>query len=367
MSTGFFWDEKCFWHGGGDFAFTLPLGGLVQPMSTGGLPENPETKRRLKNLMDVTGLLSELDTGSHSEASVEDLLRVHPREFLEKFKTLSDENGGTIGLNIPFSKGGFEIASLSAGLAKGAVFSVLKGINQNSYALSRPPGHHCLRDLPNGFCLLSNISIAVEAALAEKLTERVAIVDWDVHHGNGTEAIFYDRADVLTISVHQDRCYPIDTGAASDIGVDMGEGYNMNIPLPAGGGHALYVEAMERLILPRLREFQPDIIIIACGFDASAIDPLARMLATSETFGQLTKFVMGAANELCSDRLAMVHEGGYSEVYVPFCGHRVIQELSSSSIKADDPYKFLFESRQPNQRVQNFYSELITELEQFFF
>ena len=131
MSTGFFWDEKCFWHGGGDFAFTLPLGGLVQPMSTGGLPENPETKRRLKNLMDVTGLLSELDTGSHSEASIEDLLRVHPREFLEKFKTLSDKNGGTIGLNIPFSKGGFEIASLSAGLAKGAVFSVLKGINQN--------------------------------------------------------------------------------------------------------------------------------------------------------------------------------------------------------------------------------------------
>jgi len=215
--------------------------------------------------------------------------------------------------------------------------------------------------------LLSNISIAVEAALAEKLTERVAIVDWDVHHGNGTEAIFYDRADVLTISIHQDRCYPIDTGAATDIGVDRGEGYNMNIPLPPGGGHTLYLEAMERLILPRLREFQPDIIIIACGFDASAIDPLARMLATSETFGQLTKFVMSAAHELCSDRLSMIHEGGYSEVYVPFCGHRVIQELSNSSIKAEDPYKFLFESRQPSKRVQNFYSELITELEQFFF
>ena len=91
------------------------------------------------------------------------------------------------------------------------------------------------------------------------------------------------------------------------------------------------------------------------------------MLATSETFGQLTKFVMGAAHELCNDRLSMIHEGGYSEVYVPFCGHRVIQELSNSSIKAEDPYKFLFESRQPSQRVQNFYSELITELEQFFF
>ena len=153
MSTGFIWDERCFWHAGGDFAFTLPLGGLVQPMSTSGLPENPETKRRLKNLMDVTGLLNELDTRSHSEASFEDLLRVHPQKFLENFKALSDKNGGTIGLNIPFTKGGFEIASLSAGLAKEAIFSVLKGTNQNSYALSRPPGHHCLPDLPNGFCL----------------------------------------------------------------------------------------------------------------------------------------------------------------------------------------------------------------------
>ena len=365
MKTSFLWDERCFWHGGGDFAFTLPLGGLVQPMASGGLPENPETKRRLKNLLDVTGLLSELDSKSSAQVSYEDLLRVHPKTLLDNFKALSDADGGQIGLNIPFTKGGFEMAALSAGLAKEAIFSVLKNKNTNAYALSRPPGHHCLPDLPNGFCLLSNIGIAVEAAIDEKLTDRVAIIDWDVHHGNGTEAVFYNRADVLTISIHQERCYPIDSGDIRDIGVDDGEGYNMNIPLPPGGGHKLYLEVMERLVLPRLRKFKPDMIVIACGFDASAIDPLARMLATSDTFGELTRFAMLAAQELCNDRLALVHEGGYSEVYVPFCGHRVIAELSGSSIIAADPYKKIFDARQPNEQLDKFYSGLIKEFHDF--
>jgi acetoin utilization deacetylase AcuC-like enzyme len=367
MKTGFLWDERCFWHAGGDFAFTLPLGGLVQPMAAGGLPENPETKRRFKNLLDVTGLLNELDSKSSSEVSYEELLRVHPKSFLDNFKSLSDADGGKIGLNIPFTKGGFEIATLSAGLAKGAIFSVLKKENKNAYALSRPPGHHCLPDLPNGFCLLSNIGIAVEAAIAQKLTDRVAIIDWDVHHGNGTEAVFINRPDVLTISMHQERCYPIDSGDITDVGIGKGEGYNMNIPLPPGGGHNLYLEVMERLILPRLRIFKPDIIVIACGFDASAIDPLARMLATSETFGELTKLAMHAANELCDNKLAMVHEGGYSEVYVPFCGHRVIREMTGSSIIAEDPYKIIFKARQPNEKLNQFYSNLITEYYDFFF
>jgi acetoin utilization deacetylase AcuC-like enzyme len=107
---------------------------------------------------------------------------------------------------------------------------------ENAYALSRPPGHHCLPDFPNGFCLLNNIAIAVEAAMAEGLSQRVAVIDWDVHHGNGTEAIFYDRDDVLTISIHQERNYPQDSGDFEDRGSDAGEGYNLNIPLPPGAG-----------------------------------------------------------------------------------------------------------------------------------
>lgn len=365
--TGFFWDEKCFWHAGGDFAFTVPLGGLVQPLAAGGLPENPETKRRLKNLMDVTGLTEEVMSRSAPEATWDDLARIHPENFLRKFKEMSDAGGGSLGLRTPFAQGGYEMATLSAGLSKGALFSVLQGETRNAYALSRPPGHHCLPDFPNGFCLLANIAIAVEAALAHGLTDRVAVIDWDVHHGNGTEAIFYDRDDVLTISLHQERNYPMDSGDAEDRGVGVGEGYNMNIPLPPGGGHALYMEAMERLVLPALNDFRPDVIIVACGYDAAAIDPLSRMMATAETFRALTEAAMEAAADLCGSRLVLVHEGGYSEVYVPFCGHNVLQQMSGSQIIAADPLAETFNLRQPSERLARMHSEFITDLEGFFF
>ncbi|MEP3279082.1 MAG: hypothetical protein ABJO38_21925, partial [Stappiaceae bacterium] len=226
---------------------------------------------------------------------------------------------------------------------------------------------HCLPDFPNGFCLLANIAIAIEAAKASGLTERVAVLDWDVHHGNGTEAIFYDRDDVLTISLHQEYNYPLDTGAAEDRGRDAGIGFNMNIPLPPGAGHQIYLEAVERLVLPKLRNFQPDVIIVACGYDAAAIDPLSRMMATADTFGRMTAMVMNAASELCDGRLVLVHEGGYSEVYVPFCGHAVLQELSGSTIAAPDPFAETFATRQPSARVNAFYSELLGEFEDYFF
>ena len=201
MSTGFFWDERCFWHGGGNYAGMLPVGGLVQPMD-GGLPESPETKRRLKNLMDVTGLSGDLEMATAPEVTWEDLRRVHPEAFLQNFKSISDAGGGEVGLRTPFAAGGFEIAALSAGLAKAALFKVLKGEAKNAYSLSRPPGHHCLPDHPNGFCLLANLAIAIKAARADGLCKRVAVIDWDVHHGNGTEAIFIDDPDTLAISLH---------------------------------------------------------------------------------------------------------------------------------------------------------------------
>ena len=346
MTTGFFWDERCFWHAGGNYAGMLPVGGFVQPLD-GGLPENPETKRRLKNLIAVTGLEVALDMRGAAAASLEDLRRVHPEHYLAEFKRLSDDKGGELGRRTPFGPGGFEIAAMSAGLAKAALFAVLDGDLRNAYALSRPPGHHCLPDFPNGFCLLNNIGIAIEAARAAGKAKRFVVLDWDVHHGNGTEAVFYDRNDVLTISLHQERNYPMDTGNVSDRGRGAGLGYNLNIPLPPGTGHAGYLRAMERLALPAVRAFAPDVLIIACGFDAAANDPLGRMLATSETFRQMTRQVMAVAEELCGGRLVMVHEGGYSETYVPFCGHAVLEELSGSAITAPDPFAEVFPLRQP--------------------
>ena len=364
MATGFFWDERCFWHAGGNYALTLPVGGLVQPLAAGGLPESPETKRRLKNLMDATGLSGALEMRHADPATWEDLVRVHPQDFLRRFKDLSDQGGGELGLRTPFGKGGFEIATLSAGLAKAALLEVWEGRLDNAYALSRPPGHHCLPDWPNGFCLLNNIAIAIEAARAAGHAGRIAVLDWDVHHGNGTEAIFYERADVLTLSLHQDRNYPTDTGDLEDRGRGAGLGFNLNIPLPPGAGHVSYLEAMERIVLPALAQYRPDIIVVACGYDAGCFDPLARMLATAETFRLMTRQVRQAAADLCGGRLVMVHEGGYSEAYVPFCGHAVLEEVAQSDITAPDPMAEVLAARQPSARMDGFVSGLIAEMAQ---
>ena len=233
---------------------------------------------------------------------------------------------------------------------------------RNAYALSRPPGHHCLPAFPNGFCLLANIAIAVEAALASGRAGRVAVVDWDVHHGNGTEAIFLARPEVLTISLHQERNYPMDTGGAEVRGEGAAFGTNLNIPLPPGTGHRGYLQAMERLVLPALHRFRPDVIVVACGYDAAAVDPLSRMMATADTFRQMTRQVMQAADDLCDGRLMLVHEGGYSEVYVPFCGHAVLEELSGSAVTAPDPLADTLALRQPGPRFDAFVEGWIDDL-----
>ena len=365
MATGFFTDERCFWHAGGNYAFTLPIGGTVQPLAAGGLPENPETKRRLKNLMEVSGLLSELDVRSAPLATLQELGRVHPEKYLSTFKEMSDTGGGELGRRTPFAQGGFEIAALSAGLAVGAVDAVLTGALDNAYALSRPPGHHCLPDFPNGFCLLANIAIAIEAAQAKGLAGRVVVLDWDVHHGNGTEAIYYDRNDVLTLSLHQEGNYPLDTGALADRGKGPGAGFNVNLPLPAGSGHNAYLYALDKIVIPQIKAFAPDIIIVACGFDASIIDPLARMQATAKTFAQMTTKIKTLAQEICDGKLVLVHEGGYSEAYVPFCGHATIAALAGSNTHVADPFGDSFEIRQPNARFDAFISGEIDHMAEF--
>ncbi|APE44758.1 class II histone deacetylase [Sulfitobacter alexandrii] len=362
MATGFYWDERCFWHAGGNYALTLPVGGLVQPQVSGGLPESPETKRRLKNLMDVTGLSAELDQRSAAPADRETLERVHPASYLDAFKDLSEAHGGEIGHHAPFGRGGFEIAALSAGLACAAVHDVAKGTLANAYALTRPPGHHCEPAAPMGFCLLANIAIAIEAALADNLVKRVAVLDWDVHHGNGTEKIFYDRDDVLTISFHQEGNYPPTSGGIEDRGKGAGEGANINLPMHAGSGHTAYLHAVERVAIPALEAFRPDIIIVACGFDASMVDPLARMQATSATYAGMTQRIKDAADRLCQGRLVLVHEGGYSEAYVPFCGHATIATLAGSAVAAPDPMLPSFDIRQPSPAFDAFLRRSIDDM-----
>ena len=359
--TLFLHDERTLWHGGGHYAGLFPVSSTVQPMP-GGLPENPETKRRMVNLMRVTGLMADLTERSAAPLGREDLLRVHPADYLDRFEAMSARGGGELGLRTPFGPDGHAIAALSAGLAADALEAVLRGEAPNAYALTRPPGHHCLPDWPNGFCLLANIPLAVERARARGLLSRVAVIDWDVHHGNGTEAIYIADPDVLTISLHQERNYPVDTGGAEVRGEGAAEGANVNLPLPPGAGHVTYLRAWDRIVRPALDRFEPEAIVIACGFDAAILDPLGRMLATAETFDALAARAMEAADALCGGRLMMAHEGGYAAEYVPFCGHAVLARMAGSAVAAPDPYGDVFALRQPSDALDRLHEGWLADL-----
>ena len=193
----------------------------------------------------------------------------------------------------------------------------------------------------------ANIPIAIETARAVHGLGKVAIVDWDVHHGNGTQAVYYERGDTLTISIHQEGCFPPGQGSTTERGSGIGYGANLNIPLLPGGGHRAYLDAMDLSVLPALRAFEPEMIIIASGLDANAFDPLGRMQAHSGTFREMTRAIMALADEICSGRVAMVHEGGYAEVVVPFCGLAVVEELSGTRTGVDDPFEPITAGQQP--------------------
>jgi len=361
-TTAFLTDERTFWHTGGQQVLILPVGGWVQPPNSASYAESPDSKRRMLSLIQASGLGARLNMHSADPASVEDLRRVHTREYIERFKALSDAGGGELGDYAPFGQGSYEFAAISAGLAKAAVDEVLSGSAQNAFSLSRPPGHHCLADRSMGFCLFANIPIAIEAAKAKHGISRVAVVDWDVHHGNGTQSIYYNRDDVLTISLHQDRCFPPGYSGDEERGAGKGLGYNINIPLQPGGGHDAYSYAMDRIVVPALDSFRPELIIVASGLDASFVDPLARMMLYTDSYRHMTRRMMEVADRHCRGRLAVVHEGGYSEAYVPFCGHAIVEELAGEDTGVLDPMRDLIVAQQPNDRFAAFQRSLIDEL-----
>ena len=336
MSTGFVYHELYMWHNTGNFAGIMPYGNPVQP---GEHAENPETKRRFRNLLEVSGLLDSLTSLRPRPATEEELLRFHTREYLAQIAANGEQLAVDAGMFCPMGRGSYEIALLSAGGVIEAVEAVLDGTVQNAYALVRPPGHHALADTAMGFCFFGNAAVAGFHALEARGLERIAFVDWDVHHGNGTESAFWSDPRALTISIHQDNCFPPESGPISAIGEGPGEGYNLNIPLPPGSGVGAYEAAFDRVIIPALRKFRPQLIIVPSGFDAGAHDPLGRQMMTSEGYRALTARLMEVADEVCDGRLAMCHEGGYSAPTVPFFGLAVMEQLSGISSGTDDPFQ----------------------------
>jgi acetoin utilization deacetylase AcuC-like enzyme len=339
MATGWVFHELYMWHDTGRSS------GAVLPGLTGqpGTPyENAETKRRFRNLVEVSGLPDRL-------------VVVKPRYATEaEICEISDRGYGDAGTLTPLGAGSYEIALLAVGGAIKAMEAVIEGTVQNAYALIRPPGHHATADVAMGFCLFANAAIAIRHAQKLLGVSRIATVDLDVHHGNGTQWLFYNDPSVLTISIHQDNLFPLNSGAIAENGEGKGEGSNINVPLPPGSGPGAYALAFERVVIPALTRFKPELIVVPCGFDASGVDPMGRMLMNSSGYRVLTRMLLDAARELCGGRLLMTHEGGYSEMYVPYCGLAVIEELCGHRSDVEDPWDHIIGewggmSAQPHQ------------------
>jgi acetoin utilization deacetylase AcuC-like enzyme len=333
--TGLIAHERYFWHDPGTGAGFSSSNPFVQPDQH---PETPESKRRLLALLDVCGLGEQLIRIKPRLAEYRELRYFHTERYIEAVRSLSAGNGGLIGDSASIGTGSYEIALLAVGGCIEAADAVLSGRIRNAYALVRPPGHHAEADQGRGYCVFGNAVVLVRHAQRAHRVERVAVVDWDVHHGNGTEGAFIADPSVLTVSIHQDRCYPIDAGQLSVGGTDAAAGTNLNIPLPAGSGHDAYLAVFDRVVLPALQRFRPQLIVVASGLDASAMDPLGRMLCTSETYRAMAARIRDAADSLCGGRLVATHEGGYSNAYVPFCGLAVIEEFASIRTAVVDPY-----------------------------
>jgi acetoin utilization deacetylase AcuC-like enzyme len=357
MRTGFVWDERYGFHDTGTSAMFLPASNLVQHHQH---VESAESKVRFAQLVRASGLDRHLVWIDPQKASEDQLLRVHTEEHVSRIKSESESpKGGDAGDGVsPFGPGGYEIARLAAGGTIAALDAVLDGSVDNAYALVRPPGHHAVPEHGMGFCIFSNIGVAIADARAREKLGRVAVVDYDVHHGNGTQAIFYDDADTLAISLHQDGLFPQDSGTLKERGDAGAEGTTVNIPLPAGSGNGAYEGTVRRVVVPMLERFRPEIIIVASGFDASVNDPLGRMMVTSTGYATMTRLLLDAAERLCEGRLLMSHEGGYSPVYVPYCGVAVLQEMCGSPVKIEDPFE-PFWSPLPGQELMEHQSRYI--------
>jgi acetoin utilization deacetylase AcuC-like enzyme len=276
-----------------------------------GLPGHPERPERLRT---VEAALAERDWLGWERreapvASEEELMLVHPRAHVERIRDLCASGGGAIDMDTHASGASWEAALRSAGAACEMTRALLAGEASAGFAAGRPPGHHAEPERAMGFCLFDNVAIAAAMALAEHDLERVFILDWDVHHGNGTAEIFRQRAAVLFASIHQGGIFP-GSGAREDTGSGPGEGFTINRPVPAGSDEGVWLPLLEDELLPAAAEFEPQLVLISAGFDAHRDDPLAECQLETASFARMASLVRAAATDWGAP-VGAVLEGGY--------------------------------------------------------
>ncbi len=293
-------------------------------------PECPQRLLAIDALLDSRAAASPLVPIPAREATDEEILRVHSGEYLSQIAATSGREPMFVDSDTQTSAGSYRAARWAAGGCCRAVEAVVRGEAAHAFAFVRPPGHHAERDQAGGFCLFNNVAIAARCAQAALGLGRVLIVDWDVHHGNGTQHLFEADPSIVYFSTHQWPLYP-GTGALEEVGVGAARGATINVPLPAGTADGDLIAVYRELLAPVARELRPELILVSAGFDIHREDPLAGWRATAAGCAALARVALDLAAELCGGRLVLVLEGGYDLCNLRGCVAAVLAELDGGT------------------------------------
>jgi len=319
-------------------------------------PDRADRVRNVRSMLEAE-LADHLAWTDVDPASRDRLERVHEPSYVDDVQAFCEGGGGRLTAETGANEASFRSARYAAGAAIGvAERAVGGGLEPIPYAPARPSGHHAQPAQADGFCFFNNVAVAAEHALATAAVDSVAVVDWDVHHGNGTQECFYDRDDVLVVNLHNDH-YSWDpeahpqTGDVEENGTGDGEGYNLNVPLPPGTGDEGYAYALDRVVEPALASFEPDLLLVSAGGDAGTVDPLGRNVVTIDGFRALGRRAREFAADHADGNLGLVQEGGYQISHLGYAMLGTLEGALAAESDVEDPFAWLSEDLESAERT----------------
>jgi acetoin utilization deacetylase AcuC-like enzyme len=353
-----FWDESFLDH--------EPPAGEFEAEWTGRLAAkepHPDRKDRVRNIKSIVehALAEHVEWATVDQITNEQLYRVHDPGYVDNFEAFCQSGGGRLTAETGANEASAEAARHAAGAARMAAEAAFNEAS-TPYALVRPSGHHAQPAQADGFCFFNNIAIAAEHLVVTGQADRVAILDWDVHHGNGTQEVFYDRDDVLFVSLHNDHwswdseAHP-QSGDTDEYGIDNGYSYNLNVPLPPGTGNEGYAYAFDHIVEPVIEAYDPDVLLVSAGQDPGTMDPLGRNVVTKEGFEDFGRRVCSMAARYANNHFALIQEGGYQISHLPYATLGVLEGILGIETGIEDPFAWLDEDIESARRAVTRISE----------
>ena len=355
-NIGWYYHPLCTWHNPNSDGGFMIEGPFIQPPLDSGAGI---LLQRSESLVKVSGIHDKYIIPEFNSATKKQLELIHTSNHIRNIEKKCILGGGDAGIYAPVNYHSYEAARLAVGACLHSISSVVNGVIEKAYCLIGPAGHHAEPNRAMGSCLFNNVAIGVRN-IQQTNSMKIMIVDWDVHHGNGTQKIFYKDSSVLFVSVHQSGLFPPGSGKSSEYGEEEGVGSTINIPLLAGSGHGAYLAVIEQIVVPAAMKFKPDLIVVSAGLDASAFDQFGRMMCTSDTFYIMTKRLIELADDICDGRIVFCNEGGYSSWYVPLLVAAIAAAIVDET-RPTDPFLRSLQSL-PGQRLSQSQQQLINRI-----